>query len=598
MRYRSEDIDNLISQLKIEEVVGEFVPLKKAGANYKGLCPFHKDTSPSFMVSPSKNICKCFVCEAGGNPVKFYAEYKKINFYEAAEELAKKYDIPLREVKTYGKKEEDYSKFYEIMEEAQKFFCDKIFSLQGREALEYLSKRDISPQFIKDNSLGFAGHGRTELHDHMVSLGYAGGDLLTLGLIKANENGYYDAFRGRIMFPIHSPGGKVIGFGGRTTSTDKNIPKYINSPETPIFKKGKNLYGIKDRGNSLKSKNYSILMEGYMDVLTAHLFGFDGALAPLGTALTEDQGKLLKKYTNNVILSFDMDTAGKMATERASLILKGLGFNIRVLHLEGAKDPDEFLRAQGKEKFLEAVKNSMEIFDYLYSSYSKEYNLEDHMAKQNFINRFKDFFQVLSTDLEKALYLDKLSKSLDIDRDTLKEILIDKNRVKAKSFEEKPVLEKKADVVSPLEELTLALIFSKIDYLKYFKEKDYRSTFIKKGISFLETLWEKEEEVNSNNLKEFMKKENLSLAEQEKIIEISLTAHNDFSQERNRQKGLAEIFTLWFIIELRELKKQRLDIMINLKLKKIEEKLKKDGEFQEILELYKEFLKYYRGGFI
>lgn len=588
MKFKSEDIDNLISQLRIEEVVGEFVSLKKAGANYKGLCPFHKDTTPSFMVSPSKNICKCFVCEAGGNPVKFYSEYKKIGFYEAAEELAKKYNIPLREIRG-NRNEEDYSKLHEIMSMAHDFFCQKIFSVQGREALEYLSKRDITPQFIKENALGFAGNSRTELHDYLVSKGYSVGDLLALGLVKENENGYYDAFRSRIIFPIYSPQGKVIAFGGRTTSEDKNIPKYINSPETPIFKKGKNLYGIKDRGNSLKTKNYSMLMEGYMDVLTAHLFGFDVALAPLGTALTEDQGKLLKRYTNNVILSFDMDNAGKMATERAAMILKGLGFNIRVLQIEGAKDPDEFLRKQGKQEFLKAVKNSMEIFDYLYYIYSQEYSLEDHMGKQNFINRFKEFFQQLSTDLEKALYLDKLSKSIDIDKESLKEILINSNKKKIRMEAEivQPA-ERKNNESYALEELTLALIFSKVDYLKYFEYKPMKSVLVRKGIDFLKEVKDSSG-FNSDVLKEFMKQGDLEEDERTKLFEISLMIHNDFSNEREKNKGLKEIFTLWFITELREFKKQRIDLMVNLKLKKIEERLQKDEEFQEILTLYREF---------
>ena len=345
MKYKTEDIDLLIDSLKIEEVVGEFVELKKAGANYKGLCPFHPDTTPSFMVSPSKNICKCFVCGAGGNPISFYSQYKKISFLEAIEELSKKYGIPIKGIDNNSIKQQDnYEKYYEIMREAHNFYKDMIFSNQGRVALEYLAGRKLNPKIIKENGLGFAPDRWSELNDYLLSKGYESKDLLKLGLIKEGENGNnYDVFRNRIMFPIYSTKGEVIAFGGRTLEKDKETPKYINSPDTPIFKKGKNLYGL-ERSGIIRKKNYAMLMEGYMDVLSAYIYGFDVALAPLGTALTEEQGILLKKYTSNIILSFDSDAPGQAATERAGLILKSLGFNIRILKLEGAKDPDEYLK--------------------------------------------------------------------------------------------------------------------------------------------------------------------------------------------------------------------------------------------------------------
>lgn len=204
MKYKSEDIDLLIDSLKIEEVVGEFVELKKSGANYKGLCPFHPDTTPSFMVSPSKNICKCFVCGAGGNPISFYSQYKKISFIEAVEELSKKYAIPIKSLENNNlKQQESYEKYYEIMKEAHLFYKNSIFSNQGREALEYLSNRKLNPKVIKENGLGFAPNKWSELNDYLVSKGYESKDLLKLGLIKEGDNGNnYDTFRNRIIFPI------------------------------------------------------------------------------------------------------------------------------------------------------------------------------------------------------------------------------------------------------------------------------------------------------------------------------------------------------------------------------------------------------------
>lgn len=585
MRYRSEDIDMLIESLKIEEVVGEFVELKKSGSSYKGLCPFHQDTSPSFMVSPSKNICKCFVCGAGGNPVKFYSEYKKISFIEAVEELSKKYGIPIKGISSNRKNEESYDKYYKIMEDAHSFFKEYIFSNNGREAMEYLIARKLNPKIIKDNELGFAPNKWNELNDYLISKGYELKDIIALGLVKESENGQYDIFRNRIVFPIYSPTGKVIAFGGRTLENNKEVPKYINSPDTPIFKKGKNLYGL-ERGSMIKKKNYAMLMEGYMDVLSGYLYGFDVALAPLGTALTEEQGKLLKRYTSNIILSFDSDAAGQAATERAGMILKALGFNIRVLILEGAKDPDEYLKLYGKESFLKCVKNSVEIFDFLFKYYSKEYDFSNMMSKQNFINRFKEFFQSVDTDLEKSLYLDKLSKQLNIEKDILKETLIDKNRKKSRKPEE--VLENisisREETASKLEELTLGLILARNEYFKYFKDKNIKGSLTKKVFQYF-----KEREEETDIIRELKDSVELTKAETEEWEIVICMAINDFSTEERINKLLEEIFISWFRIELKEKQKNRENISKTIGLKSIELKLNAADGFSKILDIYKEY---------
>ena len=586
MQYKSEDIEMLIDSLKIEEVVGEFVELHKSGASYKGLCPFHPDTTPSFMVSPSKNICKCFVCGAGGNPITFYARYKKISFIEAVEELSKKYNVPVKISKNNYRKQENNEKYYEIMREAHKFFQESIFSNAGREALEYLSGREVTPKIIRENGLGFAPNRWSELNDYLINKGHSLNDIIALGLVKESEKGQYDAFRNRIIFPIYSTSGKVIAFGGRTLEKDKEIPKYINSPDTPIFKKGRNLYGL-ERSSIIKKKNYAMLMEGYMDVLSGYLYGFDVALAPLGTALTEDQGKLLKRYTSNVILAFDSDAPGQSATERAGLILKSLGFNIRVLVLEGAKDPDEFLKAYGKEEFLKSVKSSVEIFDFLFKYYSREYDLSNLMSKQNFINRFKEFFQCIETDLEKSLYLDKLSKQLDIEKDILKETLIDKNKKRTRKFEE--VKESNnfiREAAAPLlEELTLALIVKDKNYFQYFKNKDIRGSLTKKVFSYIMQ--------NGENIRDLIKeiKDEIELtkSETEEWEIVVCLAINDFSDEEKTQRLLEEIFVSWFRIEIKEQMKNRENLSRFMKIKSIEMQLSRAGNFSKVLDIYKEY---------
>ena len=593
MKYRSEDIDNLINQLKIEEVVGEVVELKKSGANYKGLCPFHQDTTPSFSVSPSKNICKCFSCGAGGNPVKFYSEYYKISFEEAAEQLAKKYNIPLRSYKINDKQEKENDKYYRIMNIAHQFFQDKIFENEGRNAMEYLSGRGINPKFIRENELGYAPNSWNDLYDYLIAKGFEKEDIISLGLAKEGEKGIYDAFRNRIMFPIYSPQGSIIAFGGRTLETSKEIPKYINSPDTPIFKKGKNLYGIKDKGNILRKKNYSLLMEGYMDVLSAHLYGFDVALASLGTAFTLEQGQLLKRYTNNVILSLDMDKAGQTATEKTAFILKNLGFNIRVLKFQNAKDPDEFLKKYGKEEFLKAVKNSLEIFDFLYDFYSKEYDLSNIMSKQKFIERFKDFFQNVESNLEKTLYLDKLSKAVNIEKSILQDMLITNNKyreMKPSFYAEEKEQSSKSVVKNALEDITMELILADINYYEYFKDKDIETPLCRKMFEFFKNLREKgEENISGKELKEYLNSGIFSAAEAEKIFTLNMYSITDYGDAKKRETDLKEIFVSWFRKELKSAQEVRENIMVYLKLKRIEEELRFELSFEEILGKYEHF---------
>lgn len=593
MKYKTEDIDLLIDSLKIEEVVGEFVELKKAGANYKGLCPFHPDTTPSFMVSPSKNICKCFVCGAGGNPISFYSQYKKISFLEAIEELSKKYGIPIKGIDNNSIKQQDnYEKYYEIMREAHNFYKDMIFSNQGRVALEYLAGRKLNPKIIKENGLGFAPDRWSELNDYLLSKGYESEDLLKLGLIKEGENGNnYDVFRNRIMFPIYSTKGEVIAFGGRTLEKDKETPKYINSPDTPIFKKGKNLYGL-ERSGIIRKKNYAMLMEGYMDVLSAYIYGFDVALAPLGTALTEEQGILLKKYTSNIILSFDSDAPGQVATERAGLILKSLGFNIRILKLEGAKDPDEYLKQFGKESFLKCVKNSVEIFDFLFSYYLKEYDLSNMMSKQNFINRFKEFFQCVDTELEKTLYLDRLSKELEIEKDILKDILIDKNRKKSRKFEEDLVninMGEESEIINRVEKDTVFLILANRKYFDYFRDKNIKGSLTKKIYQYLKSSEADESVVNIPEHIELTSQE----MEQWQLIICSLIENS--SNEKKIEELLKETFLSWFKQEIessyRRVKSMDLvtGLMLVNKIKQLEIALSKTNSFDEIENMYKNF---------
>ncbi|MGL5054596.1 MAG: DNA primase [Fusobacteriaceae bacterium] len=588
MRYSNEEIEKLNNSLNIEEVVGEFVSLKKVGANYKGLCPFHSDTTPSFMVSPSKNICKCFVCGAGGNPIHFYSNYKKISFEDAVGELAKKYNIPV-EGRTYINKKntEEYNIYYEIMEKAKQYFSDEIFKNPGREALGYLVNRGISPEEIQKNDIGFAPNSRNGMSEFLINQGYPVEKILDLGLAKEGDNGLYDAFRNRIIFPIYSLERRVIAFGGRTLESGKDIAKYINSPDTPIFKKGNILYGLGEKFLNIKKKEYAMLMEGYMDVLMSTLNGFDVTLAPLGTALTEEQGKLLKRYTKNIILSFDMDAPGQKATEKAIMVLKELGFSIRVLMYENAKDPDEYIKKYGKDEFLKVIKNSSESFDFLYKFYAKEYDLNDLFSKQNFIKRFKEFFQKVTDKIEQSLYIDKLAVNIGIEKEILWETLVKNNKSNSKryiSHEEikmvGPSGKKQKDLKAEIEFLTTSLILVENSYYKYFLTKNFENDLVRKIFDFFH---ENHIEKELINFKDLLKSDEFTESEKQSILTFSLLNYGPYSEKESKEELLLELLTEWLRRELRDIQKNgKKDMVLLLELKKIEQKIAKKCTLDEI----------------
>ncbi|WP_405349586.1 DNA primase [Fusobacterium animalis] len=598
MYYKQEDIDKLLDNLKIEEVVGEFIELKKVGSSYKGLCPFHADTNPSFSVNTEKKICKCFVCGSGGNAINFYSKIKNISYTEAIRELSKKYKI---NIKGYSNTNinENYEKFYQIMENSHNFFMEKIFSQDSRGALEYLSNRGLDTNLIKEHQLGYAPPKWSELYEFLNSKGYNDEDLLALGLIKKNEEGrIYDAFRNRIIFPIFSPSGRIIAFGGRTLEKDNSVPKYINSPDTPIFKKGKNVYGI-ERAINIKNKNYSILMEGYMDVLSANIFGFDTSIAPLGTALTEEQAQLIKRYSSNILLSFDMDKAGISATERASFILKSQGFNIRVLQFEGSKDPDEFLKKNGKEAFLKVVENSLEIFDFLYNLYSSEYDLNNIMAKQNFIERFKDFFSNIENDLEKEMYLKKLSEKIDISIDILRKPLIEKNKrhiVKKDYFDEnqEKIEKKEFKQANNLEMAIVKMLLRKPEYYNFFKEEKLDSDIANKIFKFFNQKIKENLFFDSNTImKEFKNyiEESNEFSRHEKNNELAriimdyISTPDQIEEEREN----TELFKSYFRVKVKLRDKTKDDINKKVKFGKLKKEIEKTKSVEEFIKVYNSF---------
>ena len=599
MYFKQEDIDKLLDNLRIEEVVGEFIELKKVGSSYKGLCPFHADTNPSFSVTPEKKICKCFVCGSGGNSINFYSKIKNISYTEAIRELAKKYRINIKEYNNTNPNE-NYEKFYNIMEETHNFFMDKMFSQDSRGALEYLSNRGLDTDLIKEHQLGYASPKWSELYELLNSKGYSDEDLLALGLVKKSEEGrIYDAFRNRVIFPIFSPSGRIIAFGGRSLEKDDSIPKYINSPDTPIFKKGKNIYGI-ERAINIKNKNYSILMEGYMDVLSANIFGFDTSIAPLGTALTEEQAQLIKRYSSNILLSFDMDKAGISATERASFILKAQGFNIRVLQFEESKDPDEFLKKNGREAFLKVVENSLEIFDFLYNLYSSEYDLNNIIAKQNFIERFKEFFINIENDLEKEMYLKKLSEKTDISIDVLRKTLVEQNKKhlirKYYIDEAQEKIEKKEfKQANNLEMAIIKMLLRKPNYYEnFFINENLESDIAKKIFKFFNEKIKENLFSDSNTImKEFKNyvEESKDFSEYDKSNELArIIMDYALSPDKiEEERENIELFKSYLREKLKLRDKTKDDIVKKFEFGKLKKEIEKTKSVEEFIEVYNSF---------
>ena len=599
MIYSKKEIQKLIDNLDIVQVIGEYVNLKKAGSDYKGLSPFKDEKTPSFTVSPVKNIFKDFSTQIGGNVISFYMKINDIDFLQAVEELSRKYNIPLKKSREYRTIDQEIERkkavnreYYEIMNEAQIFFRGNIEKYS--EALEYMKERDFSLEEIRRFGIGFAPSFRDDLFQHLVKKEFPEEKIMSLGLAKRNENGeIYDSFRNRIIFPIYNVNAQIVGFGGRIIEKNTNLPKYLNSPDSPIFKKGNELFGIKYQGENIRKKGFAMLMEGYLDVLTAQKNGFESAVASLGTAFTEEQAQLLKKYTDKILISYDNDEAGKNAIIKAGYILKKYDFDVKCLVMDGnEKDPDEFLRKNGKKAFIEVVKKSEEIFDFLTKEASKDLDLNDISGKRKFIERLKPFFSNVTSNLNKNLYLQRLSANFEIDEFILAEELKNLSKKtsegkKRKSYENQKVQYKKLkkDLYIELEEQTLMYILE-----FYRSEKEKCMELLSKGFShpLFNELIEKLKAVEFDIMQ--LEKIDISEENREIITKLKLRADNGI---KDKKIYFREIYSGWFereIDEERQKTEEENDRIKKIELKKLLSKLKNINKISEIEKLYNEFI--------
>lgn len=402
MAFSPAFLDELNQRSPIEDIVGQYVALTRKGSNLFGLCPFHGEKTASFSVAPEKGIYYCFGCHKGGGAVNFIMEIENLTYPDAVRFLAKRAGLEVpeddREKSQYKKKE----RLWALCKEAARFFNSQLKTPAAAQARTYIAKRGLSASTVTRFGLGFAPDTWSSLMDAMIAKGYTKEELLETGLVSKNEKKgtLYDRFRNRLMFPIIDIRGNVIGFGGRVM--DDSTPKYLNSPETIIFNKRRNLFAM----NVVKKskQGFVILTEGYMDAITLHQYGFDCAVASLGTSLTQEHADMLSKYTNEVVLTYDGDAAGQNATARAIPMLEKVGLRVKVLRMQGAKDPDEFLHKYGADRFKLLLEGSENQAEYRLRSLQMQFDFSVDEQKVEFAKRAANLISGYSTAVEREIY--------------------------------------------------------------------------------------------------------------------------------------------------------------------------------------------------
>ena len=447
VRYSEELIEEIRSSNDIVDVISKYVTLKRSGRNFFGLCPFHKEKSPSFAVSPDKQIFHCFGCGVGGNVIHFISKIEGLDFKDTLELLANRVNI---ELPTLDNLEDDKtarlkSKVYEINKIAAEFYHENLYKPTSKTAQEYIKKRKLDNRTLKAFLIGYAGN-FNELYLLLKQKGYTEEEMLASSLVKRTENGgYMDSFRKRLMFPIQDVRERVIAFGGRVLDDSK--PKYINSPENIVYSKGRNLFGL----NVAKKHDTKkiVIVEGYMDAISLYQRGITNVVASLGTAMTEAQGRLLRRYSEQVILGYDADGAGQAAILRGMEILQNLGCDIRVLQIEGAKDPDEYVLKYGPERFQKCVDNAISLVEFKVKVLLKELNIENTNDKIKFLNEIAKILAKVTNQMEREIYVDKIAKEYKISKEA---IYVEVNKLMYKDNQGSKKLEKKVFTMVPKEE--------------------------------------------------------------------------------------------------------------------------------------------------
>ncbi|MBP3256252.1 MAG: DNA primase [Clostridia bacterium] len=452
VRYSDELIDDIKSKNDIIDIISQYVTLKRSGRNYFGLCPFHNEKSPSFSVSPDKQIFHCFGCNVGGDVFRFISKIENTSFPEAVEMLAERAGIEVPSYDSDGDSEiaKLKSKVYEINQIASEFYHENLYKPTAKKAQEYVKKRKLDNATLKNFLIGYSPL-NNELYATLKEKGFTEKEILSSNLVYKTQDGkFIDRFRGRLMFPIQDVRNRVIAFGGRVLMEEeerkkleesgKKTPKYINSQEGIVYSKGRNLYGLNVAKKYESKMKKIIIVEGYMDAISLHQRGIHNVVASLGTALTEGQGHLLRNNSEQVIIGYDSDGAGQAATMRGLEILQNMGCDIRILQIEGAKDPDEFVIKYGPERFLKYVDNSISLVEFKIKNLRVNLDIEQANDKIKFLKEIANVLTKIDNEIEKEVYIEKISLEYKIPKEAIyAEIskLENKNAVSSKKVLEK-----------------------------------------------------------------------------------------------------------------------------------------------------------------
>jgi len=574
--------ESLIERIKEEndivDIISETVRLKRAGRNYTGLCPFHHEKTPSFSVSQDKQIYKCFGCGEAGNVITFLMKSRKLNFIEALKVLADRANIPLN--LDNGENRETANKkelMYKINTEAARFYFSNLFN--NKEAMNYFKNRGLSVRTIRSFGLGFSQNKWNALMNFLNAKGYKNEILESLGLIiKSEKTGnYYDRFRNRIIFPVFDFKGRIIGFGGRVLDDSK--PKYLNSPDSLIFSKGTNLYGFNFAIKNGLPEKYFVVVEGYMDCISLHQHGIVNAVASLGTALTINQARLMKRYADKVIISYDADAAGQNATIRGLEILKSVGFDVRVLTVPQGKDPDEYIRSNGKDAFMNLIEKALPLIEY---RLEKAKDSIDFSRNEDIIVYSQRVTEILAelNPLEKDVYVKKISEETGIREQALYDQL-SKNMTKFQNEVEHMNIKEENGTKSYIEpaflkgERALLKLMMRDDYFNFICERIKAEEFILKSHREIYGFIANAKAEKKENMESHVDNNCNTVESQREWIEIK---ELDIFGE-NEEASIKD-----YIFNIRKHKLEQRKNEITKRLKASEEK----GIFQETINLAKE----------
>ena len=432
MAFPQSFIDELLARNPIEEVVGRYVTLRRSGANMFGLCPFHGEKTASFSVAPDKGIYYCFGCHKGGGAINFVMEMEGLTYPDAVRALAQRSGMEVPEDDQYQSRYRQQERLWALCKEAARYFHAQLYSEAGAQGLAYAQKRGMPKSTLTTFGIGFAPDSWNGLVMAMKAKGYTEQELKDAGLVSEKGGRIYDRFRNRLMFPIIDVRGNIIGFGGRVM--DDSTPKYLNSPETVIFNKRKNLFAL---NIARKSKlGYLILVEGYMDAIALHQYGFDCAVASLGTSLTEEHATLISRYVEQVVLIYDGDEAGQRATKRAIPILEKAGIRVKVLQMKDAKDPDEFLKKFGADKFRLLLEESSNRVEYQLNAIARKYDLRIDDQRIRFLQESAELICTLGSSVQREIYSSRVAQAAKITEESMKQEV-------SKAFKRRMAREKK-----------------------------------------------------------------------------------------------------------------------------------------------------------